>query len=239
MERIITDKKLQTDVQRLLDIKKTQLQMVKDRGYTVTPEEELILTANFQVFGQYLRNLTNATPGRMARALLSRSYVKTLPNGMEQRMLVFFGGKTDTQKKQVSAETVREFIGIVQKYQFYEAILIVDAALSSMAEKILEGLKLTKWQVFFDQHMTFNVARHIDVPRHELLSPEETADILRQLRVDLSKLPIVYSKDPVIRYYGWEPGRVVRVHRNDEAISILAPKSINYRVIVASPDKLK
>ena len=235
MQRLFDDRKLTIDVQRLFDIKKTQLQMVQDRGYNITPDEELILTTNYQGFQQYLRTLTNTNPGRMTRSLLSRSYIKILPNGTEQRMLVFFGGKTDTQKKQVSTEVVREFIGTIQKYQFHEAILIVDAALSSMAEKILEGLKLTKWQVFFDPNLTFNVARHVDVHQHELLSLEETSEVLKQLRVDLSKLPIIYSKDPVIRYYGWESGRVVRVHRNDQAVSVLSPNSINYRVIVASP----
>lgn len=219
-------------MQRLFDIKKTQLEMVRDRGYEISPEEEQILTMNINDFPNYINGLAADNPRAATRSLLSRSYQATLPDGSTRSMLVYYGGKADPRQKQVSAEVVREFIGLVQRYRINEAILIVDAALSSTGDKELSALTLTKWQVFFDSELTYNPTRHVDTPRHELLSPEDAQAKLRELRVDLSKLLILKVDDPVVRYYGWTAGNLVRIHRDDQTVSILAPKSINYRVIV-------
>lgn len=219
-------------MQRLFDIKKTQLQMVRDRGYEITRDEESILTMDLDGFLTYIQALATATPRASARSLLSRSYMAQRPDGTTRTMLVYYGGKTSPQQKQVSAEVVREFIHLVQRYAINEAIIIVDAPLSSTGDNELSALTLTRWQVFFDSELTYNPTRHVDTPRHELLSPEEAQAKLRELRVDLSKLLIIKVSDPIVRYYGWTAGGLVRVYRDDSAVSILAPKSINYRVIV-------
>lgn len=219
-------------MQRLFDIKKTQLEMVRDRGYTIFPAEEPILGMSISDFINYMGLLAKATPNVPLRSLLSRTYEAVLPDGTKKTILVYYGGKTNMQQKQVSADVAREFISLIQKYGISEAVLIVDAPLSSTGENELARLKLTKWQIFFDQDLTYNPVRHVDTPRHELLSPEAAELKLRELRVDRSKLLIIKIDDPVIRYYGWTSGGIVRVHRNDESVSILSPKSINYRVIV-------
>jgi DNA-directed RNA polymerase subunit H (RpoH/RPB5) len=219
-------------MQRLFDIKKTQLEMVRDRGYEISPDEELIFNMDIYNFTAYINELATANPRVTTRSLLSRSYQATLPDGSIRSMLIYYGGKTDPRQKLVAAEVVREFIGLVQRYRITEAILIVDAALSSTGGVELSALTLTKWQVFFDSELTYNPTRHVDTPPHELLSPEQAQAKLRELRVDLSKLLIIKVNDPVVRYYGWTAGNIVRVHRDDQTISILSPKSINYRVIV-------
>lgn len=219
-------------MQRLFDIKKTQLQMVADRGYLISPEESPILTMTLEEFMLYVNGLTGQLK-RSVRSTLSRSYEARDNEGKVTRtMLVYYGGKTNPQQKQVSADIVREFIQLVQRYAVTEAVLIVDAPLSSTGNEELSALTLVRWQVFFDSELTYNATRHVDTPPHELLSPEETVRKLRELKVDISKVLIMKLSDPVARYYGWPSGSLIRVHRDDRAISILAPKSINYRVIL-------
>jgi DNA-directed RNA polymerase subunit H (RpoH/RPB5) len=217
---------------RLFDIKKTQLEMVRDRGYDISPEEEPILGMTLAQFAEYGGTLARANPRASARSLLSRSYMSKRPDGSTRKMLVYYGGRTSPQQKQVSIEIVREFIGLIHRYEIHEAILIVDAVLSSLGDTELSALTLTKWQVFFDSELTYNPTQAEDTPKHELLSEEAGRAKLRELRVDASKLLIMKLDDPVVRYYGWSAGRIVRVYRDDSAISILAPKTINYRIIV-------
>lgn len=218
-------------MQRLFDIKKTQLEMVRDRGYDIATEEA-ILTMTLENFIQYVSGIASQM-NTSVRAALSRSYVsRDNTGGARKAMLVYYGGKTNPQQKQVSADVVREFIGLVQRYAIYEAALIVDAPLSSTGNKELSALTLTRWQVFFDYDLTYNPTRHVDTPRHELLSAIEATAKLIEMKTDVSKLLIIKVNDPVVRYYGWPAGGLVRVHRDDSAVSIIAPKSINYRVIV-------
>lgn len=217
---------------QLFDIKITQLQMVRDRGYEITPDESQILTMTPEMFTDYLARLATANPRAAQRSLLSRSYTTKLPNGTNKNMLVYYGGKINSQQKQVSADVVREFIGLVQRYAIHEAILIIDAPLSSTGDNELNALTLTKWQVFFDSELTFNPVLHVDTPKHELLSPEETHSKLIELKATLSGIIICRVTDPVIKYYGWTAGNLVRIYRDDEYVSVLSPKSVNYRVIV-------
>ena len=219
-------------MQRLFDIKKTQLQMVHDRGYEISPEEIAILDMSYNEFITYVGRLAAANQRASTRSLLSRSYTSKRPDGTTRTMLVYYGGKTNPQQKQVSADVVREFINFIHRYAINEAILIVDAELSSTGNNELAALTLTKWQVFFDSELTYNPTLHVDTPRHELLSEEEAQAKLRELRVDPSKVLIIKVNDPVVRYYGWSAGGLVRIYRDDSFISVLAPKSINYRIIV-------
>jgi len=215
-------------MQRLFDIKKTQLELVQDRGYVVSPQEMAIFTMTLEEFTNYVNTMV-VSQKKSARTVLSKSYDMVNDNGeVIRKMEVFYAGK---EKKYISSETVNEFIKRLTP-KVYEAILIVNAPLSAPSSKELSAVHLTRWQIFNDSDLSYNPIRHVDTPRHELLSPEETQAKLKEMRVDMSKLLIIKVNDPVIRYYGWPVGGLVRVHRDDRAISILAPKSVNYRVIV-------
>jgi DNA-directed RNA polymerase subunit H (RpoH/RPB5) len=223
-----------SDFQKLLDIKKTQIEMVSDRGYEITPEEQIISSMNLDSFIDYLNGLAQSLPkGTVARSLLSRSYlVKNEKDETVRSMLVYYAGRTQTTQKQITVEVVRDFIRTVQRYGINEAILIVDAQLSSIGETELSALTLTKWQVFFDNELTYNPTIHVDNQRHELIAPDLQQEKLRELKVDKSKLLILKASDPIVRYYGWTAGNLIRIHRIDTVVSILAPKSSNYRIIV-------
>lgn len=219
-------------MQRLFDIKKTQLEMVIDRGYNIPVEEEAIPNMNLNQFVNYVAQLMTAKPRVSMRSLLSRFYEGTNLDGSRKTILVYYGGKTTQQQTQVSADVARDFINLIQRYGNNEGVLILDAHLSSTGQTELNSLPPAKRQVFFDSELTYNPTRHVDTPRHELLSPAEANAKLRQLGVDRAGLLIIKSSDPVVRYYGWPTGGIVRVHRVDDVVSILAPASINYRVII-------
>ena len=218
-------------MQRLFDIKKTQLEMVRDRGYDIT-NEEAILTMTLEQFIGYISGLATQmnTP---IRGALSRMYISRQKyDDVNRNMLVYYGGKTNPQQKQVSADVVRQFIALIQSYRVFEAVIIVDAPLSSTGNDELSALKLVRWQVFFDSDLTYNPINHVDTPWHELLPEAVAIAKLREMKVDVSKLLIIKTDDPVVRYYGWPPGGIICTHRDDSAVSVLAPKSINYRVII-------
>ena len=218
-------------MEKLFDIKKTQLQMMIDRGFVVSPDEQRILNMSINEFADYATNLT-VQAKRSLRSALTRVYDGPLnQNGIPSKRAIVYYAAKDQQKKQVSADIVRDFINLINYYKCTDAILIVDAPLSSTANNSLQELRLVRTQVFFDDQLTYNPTLHVDTPRHVLLSPEETRTKLQEMKVELSKLPLISEKDPVVRYYGWQAGGLVCIYRDDRSISILTPKSITYRVI--------
>ena len=218
-------------MQRLLDIKITQIEMVRDRGYDIGNERAILSMTLDQFVAYFSAKATQLNTS--FRSALSNMYITNEPEQEKRRiMLVYYGGRDNSTQKQVSVHVARQFIKIIQDYAVHEAVLIVDAPLSTNGNNEISSLTLVKKQIFFDSDLTYNPVNHVDTPRHELLSPEETSAKLREMKTDVSGLLIIKSTDPVVRYYGWSPGGLVRVHRNDSSISVLAPQSINYRIIV-------
>jgi DNA-directed RNA polymerase I, II, and III subunit RPABC1 len=131
-------------------------------------------------------------------------------------------------------DVIRQFMKLIRDFDIYEAILIIDAPLSSKANQALSEITNAKWQVFSDMDLTYNPSRHHDTALHRRLDEAEKGAKLVEMKTDLSKLPIMKINDPIARYYGWSAGDLIEITRHDSAISILTPKTINYRVVVAS-----
>jgi len=213
-------------MQRLFDIKKTQVEMVRDRGYTVSDVELSILDMDIKQFTQYVNNLSKSNPKLETRSLLSQLY--TLND--EPHLLIHYAGGSGG--KQVSIETIKAISSIVQKSRVKELILIADTVLSPKAKEEIATLQPVTYQVFYDHELTYNPTMHVDTPKHELLSKAEAEAKMKELKVDMKQLLIIRQDDPIVRYYGWHAGGIVRVNRDDYTVSILSPKSINYRIIV-------
>jgi DNA-directed RNA polymerase subunit H (RpoH/RPB5) len=60
------------------------------------------------------------------------------------------------------------------------------------------------------QQLQFNVLRHVRVPPHRLMSPEEVARVLPSTK----GLPLLLTGDPVARALGLRAGNVVEIKRN-------------------------
>ena len=185
-------------IQNLFDIKRTQIELVRDRGYIIPDREQEILNGTLENFNDYLQELRRSYPNFTDRARLLQSYV----NALGKRMVVFFVTKTEPTQKQIPSELITGIVSQTIEYRFDELIIIIDAQLSPRGNEILNTLTGTKWQVFFDSDLTYNPTLSVDVPRHELLSAEAVSAKLVEWKVDISKLLIYESSDPIVKYYG-------------------------------------
>ena len=69
---------------------------------------------------------------------------------------------------------------------------------------------------------------HKLVPKHELLSPEESQKILDEYNVTRDQLPKIVLNDPAIKHLEAGVGDIIRIIRLSEIVG----KSIYYRVVV-------
>lgn len=235
-------------MQRWFDVKKTQLEMMQDRGYAISPAEQAIFDMNLSQFINYLTQISEGTRSRQA---LSNTYVlNTLSTGAPidegpQECYVFFGARESADNKLIPVGVIHKFTNIITavneegRPRYREAVLIVDAAISPQSKANLLAVKTVPYQIFHDSDLTYNPVQHVSVPRHELLSESEARMVLGQLRVDQYRLLLIYADDPVIRYYGWQSHRIVRVYRDDSAVNTMNTQSINYRLIIDTPKSKK
>jgi DNA-directed RNA polymerase subunit H len=73
-----------------------------------------------------------------------------------------------------------------------------------------------------------NILKHELVPKHEVLSLEEAAELLRRLNIKPAQLPWISIDDPVVRAICAKPGDIIRIIRK----SPTAGESIAYRYVV-------
>lgn len=66
-------------------------------------------------------------------------------------------------------------------------------------------------EFFTFSELCVNITRHILVPRHEAIRPDDLPVEIRN--TPRSTLPKLYERDKVARHYAWKPGQLVRITR--------------------------
>jgi DNA-directed RNA polymerase subunit H len=74
----------------------------------------------------------------------------------------------------------------------------------------------------------FDVGKHVLVPKHEVLSPEKTKEVLEKFKVTYRDLPLVKASDPAVKAVGAKAGDVLKITRDSQT----AGKAILYKFVV-------
>lgn len=192
----------------LYKVRQTVLEMVSDRGYVI-PSHMLAIT--FEQFSiQYDQKNIDL-------------YIENEDNA--KKYYVYFHvdkafGKNDM--KSVIQKIINQYnddnIGII--------ILLKDKESTSILKE--KSKPLYKNVELFEQHkMTFNITKHVFVPKHVLLTQEEEAEVLDKYQATKNKFPKMSIQDPVAKYYGMKSDQMVKILRNDPEVGL----SISYRIV--------
>ena len=73
-----------------------------------------------------------------------------------------------------------------------------------------------------------NITKHVLVPKHTILTPEEKSNLMKRYRLKSDQLPRIHKSDPIARYLGAVPGQVLKIIRPSET----AGRYISYRIVI-------
>ena len=229
------------------EIKKTILEMIRDRGYDITHEND-ILYMDDDGFNIYYNSLLeiykNENPYtqklyNLESFILFSSTTYYSVNKTDLKILKIGFLELKINKSKISTEQISELISKFKiepknhkKEYCDELILIITDEIFPAAKKQLDDLTSVNTSIFFDKELFYNPTNHIDCPQFYLLTNTEKNDLIRNLKCKLSDVLIIKHSDPVIKYYGWKRGQIVKIIRDDEIYNVISPLSINYRVII-------
>jgi DNA-directed RNA polymerase I, II, and III subunit RPABC1 len=216
-------------------VKKTSIEMMTDRGYTV--HDETLLEYSVEKFRKFFlseqrKAEQQGDPQEQSTIhfLLSTTYTREEP---KDKVLIWF---TPFTGRDVIVEDVRDFIAQLDLSGTEDGprhgIIISDRNLGSSPASYLsdESDKVNK--LLDIEHFTFedlvvNPTRHFLVDKHEKITTEESKALFKNTNLKVSQLPLISIRDPQVRYYHFLPGNIVRIHR----INLNGRKEIFFRKV--------
>jgi len=118
---------------------------------------------------------------------------------------------------------ITEFLS---NYKKNHKILIVDSISDKTKYQLVTTTKHT--EVFKESFLMLDIMSHVCSPEFEVLSPEESTELLSSYNLIRRQMKRMFDTDPVSLYLFLKKKQIVRIIRNSE----LTGKSIDYRIVV-------
>ena len=208
--------------QRLFEIKKNQLKMVRRRGYNIDTEESLLSITLDQFLNAYVSFAKSQN--KSMRNVLTNIY----ENDEGKKLYVYFADISNT--KQLGVEFVLDVISEMDRYKAKNAIIITPIPLSASSKKKIQELLTYNIYTFMESEMGYDPTEHYLTPEHKALSPEEQRNFLSRNNISIDQMPIMLTTDMISRYYGFQTGQVIKINSINLYDTIIQ-NSVTYRVI--------
>ncbi|XP_028766764.1 DNA-directed RNA polymerase V subunit 5A [Neltuma alba] len=174
--------------------RKTVLEMLRDRGFSIPSSEIDLSLAEF-------RAIHGQSPD-IERLRFSATHA----SDSSKRILVNF-----CWPGAVKVNVIRSLAGqLFNTDTLSGMILIVQDQITNQALKALEVFKF-KVEVFQITDLLVNITKHVLKPKHEVLTNQQKQELLKKYNIEEKQLPRMLQKDAIARYYGLERGQVVKV----------------------------
>ena len=99
--------------------------------------------------------------------------------------------------------------------------------INQKSQKIISTYKTT-YEVFKIDDLKINIVDHILVPKHTVLTQEESKLVLQNYNAKKKDMPLILSNDAIARYYNMKPDDICKIERP----SIMTCEAPFYRIVV-------
>ena len=229
--------------EELYRIKKETLIILKNRGFEINDDEQLILNDDISIkeFRLLYTDIKNDPKHPLyytiSKKMFFRCYMSNIyyNNTSKKHCLVFFAEPENRKTKRISNEQIAEFCKVVIETKVEQAIIISNLSSSVSANSLCldstKGIASIFIQYFTDDELLYNPLDHVFVPKHRIMSDNEVRELTEVDRILLKQLPKISSFDPVCKRLGADEGDVIEVNRVNLIKDTLIDEELAYRVV--------
>tara|TARA_B110000238_G_scaffold198653_1_gene243793 strand:- start:1311 stop:1937 length:627 start_codon:yes stop_codon:yes gene_type:complete len=197
-------------IDKLFKSRKTILDMVNERGHTTTGFHNYSLNEIEIMYSNHSKNSKDISPLDITINSSNTLFIKYM---LTPRIRIS------------NIQTVID--AIIENYSENDTIILIikdkissESVLEDYFEKIYKQTKIFI-QCFYLDTLTFNVSKHNMVPKHEILSKEDTTKLVNGLHIlSINKLPKIKKTDPIAKYHGMKINDVCRISRTSETTGV-------------------
>lgn len=191
-------------------VRKTTIEMLEDRNFKVSDEDKGL---PYQDFASRLEENQIDIIANHKSSDVKVAYVSYI-----------LDSKTFSKKDLL---TKKAFIDENFPTKEMTVIIIVQEKPTPQIAKELQNDEFKSYEIFLTKNLMFNITHHEIVPRHIILTEDESKKVLDDYQSTKSQLPKLLSTDPVAKYYGMKTGDICKIIRH----SPMTGESIYYRMV--------
>jgi DNA-directed RNA polymerase I, II, and III subunit RPABC1 len=178
-------------------VEKTVREMLDSRGYEITQELQDDEVKSLVASKKIVNNCSHTVPD--INVIFATDYM---------------GG----EEVKFNIKIVNSYIAYINARKLKHVLIIHQGKITSRVKDTISNyqiLKKIKIEVFTQNELKFNITKHRLVPKHEVMTKEESKEF--KLKYG-NKFNSILVTDPVSRFYGYEKGDIVKIYRNSGII---------------------
>lgn len=180
-----------TDIQKYMVVRKTVIEMMNDRKYSV--ESKLDVTED-----EALKEMNNS------------SLKVTKKN---EEIVIYF-----CDDKKMGVAKIRQLHKNIKETKKH-IIVISKYPLTSQSTKFInENMKDIEFEFFLEKDLLFNITKHYLQPKYRLLNNDEIDELLKTFNCKISNLPKIMIHEPICKYFNVKKKDVFEIRRKDGSI---------------------
>lgn len=197
---------------RLFRIKRTQIEMMRDRKFDISDEEWMLEDkVNTEKFREHygLRSDRTNDKNIVTKSPLSHDY-SDIGIYTRKARVEFYDEERDSKLSSTTA--IQGWIDDIHKKGYTQYIVITSQTPSPQASNEMSKQRSINITIFLYDEFNFNKTKHFLYSPHELILKEmisETDNLVK------SRVPMISIDDPIIKYFGGKIGDMVLIQRRN------------------------
>jgi len=112
----------------------------------------------------------------------------------------------------MNIDSIKEFIHLLENQQIKHGIIVYQNTITTSTRKVIENLFQFRIELFELKEFQYDLTQFRYFCPHDVLEPATMADMRKKFG---SSLPSLLRTDPVVRYYNFQKGDIIRIARKN------------------------